>query len=362
MNQNIEPTAVMCFSDGAGGMDMSALKLASILSTVSRVVFVCKQSSFAERLYHKRNFSFQCEKVKFFSRIFSPSMLIRVRSILNHYQIRNVIFLGASELKTLSFTFLGKDLNVIVWHGTTKSSPKRDILHRLVYSCVNHHVAISSHLIQNVKTIVPITPNVDFRMIRPSLEPVPVNAMARKTDGRDTIKISHVGRIAAGKGQIDAVLACRGLFDRRIDFRLCIIGEDNGNDYARKLKNTIESTPYKDRILLTGFQNDVHRFLEGTDIFLFPSAGEGMPWAFIEALHHKVVCIAYDNTVFPEFSDLGFYIHLVENQSIGALTEKLLHVAVNLDEEVVKSEPNIELAREIFTVERELSEWREILV
>jgi len=340
---------------------MSAVKLAGVLSTVSDVTFVCKQGSFAERLPKESNYNFNCETVKFISRTFSPVMLVRVRSILKTHRIKNVIFLGASELKTLYFAFLGYDLNVTVWHGTTKSSPKRDFFHRLVYSCVNHHAAISGHLLRNMKTIVPESRGTDYRMIRPSLNVLADDTGVAKSDRPDCINITHVARIADGKGQVDAVLSCRGLYEKGICFRLTIIGENDGNTYARELEKTIENVPYKEFVSLTGFREDIPEFLAKTDIFLFPSLGEGMPAAFIEALHYDVVCIAYDNTVFPEFSEMGFYIHRVKNDNTEALTEKLLDVALHLDDEKVKSKPNVDLARKYFQVERELSEWIEIL-
>jgi glycosyltransferase involved in cell wall biosynthesis len=361
MNKTIRPVAVMCFSDGAGGMDMSAVRLASILSSVSEVTFVCKKGAFAESLYKNGNYAFECETVNFMSRTFSPSMLLRVKAILKKHRIANVIFLGASELKTLFFSFLGNSLNVIVWHGTTKSTPKHDVLHKLVYSCVNYHVAISNHLLRNMKTIVPETKGVHYRMIRPSFEIAVGDSGIEKPVHKEQINIAHVGRIAAGKGQIDAVLACQGLHKEGIRFKIYIIGEDNGNDYARQLLKTIKSLPYKDSIILTGFRNDVSKLLEQTDVFLFPSLGEGMPSVLIEALHTDSVCITYDNTVFPEFSDLGFHFHPVKTNDVEALTNKLTYVAQNMDSEAKKSEPNKALVQKIFQVERELSEWMEIL-
>jgi glycosyltransferase involved in cell wall biosynthesis len=351
----------MCFSDGAGGMDMSAVRLSEILSTVSDVTFICKKGAFSEKLYKEGKYSFDCETVKFISRTFSFAMLVKVRSILKNNQIKNVIFLGASELKTLRFAFMGKDLNVIVWHGTTKSSPKHDLLHKFVYSCVNWHVAISKHLYQNVKTIVPKTKHANYTIIRPSLKVHGSNRVRSKNESKNCITITHVGRIASGKGQIDAVLSCRSLYENGICFRLFIIGENDGNNYVKELLRTIENVPYQSCITLTGFRKDVYNFLAESDIFLFPSAGEGMPGAFIEALHFYLVCISYDNTVFPEFSNLGFYIHRVKNNDIEALAEKLLSVALNLKVEITRSRSNNDLARKVFQVDRELSEWIEIL-
>ena len=168
MAVGIAPTAVMCFSSGNGGMERSAIRLAGILSQITTTTLLCKQSSFIENLYRHGEYAFDCEAVRFSSRTFSPAMLLQVRSVINARKFGNVIFFGASELKTLYFSFLGFDLNLVVWHGTTKSRPKHDLFHRLVYSRVNYHVALSEHLIRNVRNIVPPGKNTQYRVIYPS--------------------------------------------------------------------------------------------------------------------------------------------------------------------------------------------------
>lgn len=355
--------AVMCFSGGTGGMERSAVRLADFLSRLTCVVLVCKQGSFVERLYKEGNYRFDCETVHFHSRKFSFSMLGAARRVVRMYAVKNVIFFGASELKTLYFSFRRQPLNLIVWHGTTKSHPKRDFLHRLVYSDVNVHVALSDHLINNVKTIVPETPGACYKVIRPSFD-FDVK-LFDKTELTGPIQILHVGRIAAGKGQLDAIRASENLVDKTagdpVDFRLSVVGTADGSDYIQLVEEAYRISPAKDRITLLGYVESVNPFLENADILLFPSRGEGMPNAFIEALHYNIVCIAYENTVFPEFQKLGFHVHLVEDGNIDALAEKLRMVASNIQNEKRQAEHNMQLARRLFSVERELNDWLEVL-
>ena len=124
MDIKTKPVAVMCFSSGTGGMERSAVRLADMLSSVSEVVLLCKRGSFTEKLYQQGNYSFKCEPIKFSSRLFSPAMLFGVRAAIDTHDIYNVIFFGASELKTLYFAFMAKTLNVTVWHGTTKADQR----------------------------------------------------------------------------------------------------------------------------------------------------------------------------------------------------------------------------------------------
>ena len=351
----------MCFSSGNGGMERSAVRLARFLSTITTVVLVCKKGSFVEQLYHEEQADYVCEAIDFFSRKFSLSMLFGARSVVDRHDIKNVIFFGASELKTLHFSFINKDLNLIVWHGTTKSHPKRDFFHNLVYSSVNFHVALSEHLIRNVKNIVPETPDVKYRVIRPSFD-FDVNTKNKKVSDNDEISIVHVGRVAYGKGQVDAVLACSALNKRDVAFKLKLVGSADSSDYIDKVEQAITGSHMEGSVSIEGYVESVNAYLEQADILLFPSSGEGMPNAFIEALHYNIVCIAYDNTVFPEFLDMGFHVHLVKDSDIAALTDKLVQVVSDLDNEKLKSAKNMALSKDYFDVGRELSEWKEVLV
>lgn len=353
--------AVMCFSGGNGGMERSAVRLAGFLSTIAKVVLICKQGSFIEKLFHAEKAVYACETIPFHSRTFSPSMLFAARSIVTRYAVKNVIFFGASELKTLHFSFLNKDLNLIVWHGTTKSHPKRDFFHRLVYSNVNCHVALSEHLIRNVKTIVPHTPGVTYKVIRPSFD-FDIKIKPSDAASHKQITIVHIGRIVQGKGQVDAVQACSALAKKGIDFKLLLVGSADGSIYINQVKDAIKQTSMQAHVSLEGYVENVNRYLEQADILLFPSSGEGMPNAFIEALHYNIVCLAYDNTVFPEFLEMGFHVHLVRNGDIDKLANELLNVVSALDQEKRLAEKNMQLAKGYFSVERELAEWREVLV
>lgn len=360
MNKKTKPVAVMCFSSGTGGMERSAIRLAETLAKISDVILVCKKDSFVQKLCEQGSYPFVCEAVPFLSRTFSLSMLFGVRRIINTHEIANVIFFGASELKTLYFSFLGKELNVTVWHGTTKSRPKRDFFHKLVYSCVDHHVAISDHLERNVKQIVPMTEGVDYRVIRPSFS---FDKSQDKDDSRNAecINIVHVGRVAHGKGQIDAVLACQGLYEAGVKFELSLVGGSEDEDYMDELVDLVDSLPYKSSIKIEGYVEDVNSYLIKADVFLFPSSGEGMPGSYIEALHFGLICVSYDNTVFPEFLDMGFYAHIVKDKDIASMSKKLCGIAIDLNSEKVKSIPNISLARKIFSHDREISDWLKIL-
>ena len=84
--------------------------------------------------------------------------------------------------------------------------------------------------------------------------------------------------------------------------------------------------------------------------------------AFIEALHYGIPCLAYNNTVFPEFLMMGFYVILAEDGDVKDLTEKLALMVINIEEYTLASVKNKKLAEDYFNIRRELEAWQEILV
>ncbi len=352
----------MCFSSGSGGMEMDAIKLARLLCKEMEVVLLCKEGEYIHHLHQGVNIDYSLETVAFSSRIFSLSMLLRVRSLIKQYSFNNVVFFGASELKTLYFSFLGFNINLLIRHGTTKSTTKTDWFHRLVYSRVNYHIVLSKHLLNNIKYIIPVTDNVSYKIIHPSYAITSVKEPLDEPESKDKLFITHVGRVASGKGQVDAVRACKRLYNKGINFQFDILGGIDGNEYVESLKAEIGIDDFSSRVHLRGHVTNVSEYLQTTDIFLFPSSGEGMANAFIEAMHYAAVCIVYDNTVFPEFVEMGFYVHLVKDGDVDALSQTLINVAMDIDNEKQRSKANIGLTKEYFQVERERSDWCEVLV
>jgi len=351
----------MCFSGGRGGMDFDAMKLAALLSDMTEVVLVSKKDTYVDRICETQEQKFSTEAIRFKSRLFSPVMLVEARRIVKQYNVRNVIFFGASELKTLHFAFLGLRINMIVRHGTTKSRPKRDWLHKLVYSRVNHHVALSQHLLRNVKTIVPMENGVRFHIIYPSYQFNNGDGRRAIDSTHSPVKIIHVGRIAEGKGQLEAVQAIERLQERQLRFSLDFLGSVDDRKYHNKLLDQINKCGCQDSVSVVGHVDNVESYLRSADIFLFPSHGEGMPNAFIEALYCGCVCMAFDNTVFPEFPDMGFYVRLAADKNIMELSEILVEVARNVNDELLRSQANVALARRYFNAEREKADWSKIL-
>lgn len=352
-------TAIICLSPHGGGMEMDAIRLTRMLSEDVNVVLVAKANHYIDLQFDQQlSGSRVLLELIQFRAMFSPAIILNMRRIITEYNIRNIVYFGASELRSLYFAFRGFDLNIIVRHGTTKTRPKTDWFHRMIYSVVNYHVVICRHLAENVEYIIPMESSDQIKLIYPSLRYIP--QLDLNGNRNNIIRLLHVGRVADGKGQLEAIEACDILYDQQYKFELVCVGEVDPA-YAEKINLFIGTKPYASSIKLTGYTNDVASYYRCSHIFLFPSKGEGLSNSFIEALSYGLVCVSYNNTSFPELRELGFVFYMAEDQDMDDLKVKLLEAVKKAESTHLPMKLQSDLAREIFSSHREKHEYLSLL-
>lgn len=87
------------------------------------------------------------------------------------------------------------------------------------------------------------------------------------------------------------------IFDKYPDWRLKIAGSgDKGLKYLSELakeKNIL------DKIIFTGFTDNISEVMYNSSIFILPSRFEGLPMVLLEAMSQGMACIAYDCVTGP---------------------------------------------------------------
>ena len=262
-------------------------------------------------------------------------------------------------MKSIYFATLGLNINFIIRQGSKKTTSKKDFFHKLLYSNVNYFVGNCEYMRKNIINILPIPKNATVTRIYSSLklqENVNFKAL------NNTIDLVHVGRINKGKGQFEVIKACEILKENNVPFRIKFLGDIQDKNYFETMKNYLENSSLKNHVEFIGYTSEVKEYLQKSDIFIFPSLGEGMSNAIIESLGFGLIPIIYDDTSSSEFKDLGFHIHLKKENDVENLKEILLKVVTNFEEEKLKAKDNHEKALNIFALEREKKEYMNLLV
>ena len=354
-NYKKSTTAIVCLSPYLGGLELDAIKYTNKLASLAETILICKKDSLLAK-EAKNDYHFTVVEISFRFNI-SFSLFYFFKKAIKKYSVKNIVYFGASELKSMFFSVRKLNTNFIIRHGTRKG-PKKNWYHSLIYSIVNYHIGISKDLTNNIITGIPIGVKTKVRTIYPSVKYIHKPKQRKTTDN---IQILNTGRIAAGKGHIDMIDACEILYNNDINFTLNIVGSGNP-EYVKKIMKHTSSKVYSKNIKFHGFIENITNFLESNDIFLFPSHGEGLSNSFTEALCHGLVCLSYDNTSFGEFKELGFYTHLVNNLDKRSLSQKLLQIVNDIEAEKKKSIFNIEHALKTFSEDDELENYRKMLI
>jgi glycosyltransferase involved in cell wall biosynthesis len=340
--------AVVCLSHFQGGMELDAIRHTNMFErNLIQSILICRQGTFLESQAIKQNIPFISIN---FKHKLSIKLIYGIKKVIREKNLTHIVFFGASEIKSIFFAVKSSQCKVIIRHGTTKSTPKKDILHRLFYSCVSHYVAISNHLHTNILDILPAQ-SAQVTTIYPSL---PRNE-TYLSDYKKTQDFLFVGRVEKGKGIFDAIIALGHSEIPTTCKKLTIVGsidpliKNHLYDLASNANITIN---------LIGYVDDPSSYYESHRYFLFPSYGEGFGNVILEALYNNMICITYNNTVFPEFINLGFSnFYLAETRDIIDLSKK---INIAFDMRNSSSKNNISLVNEFFSEKSAMKKWSDI--
>lgn len=343
-------TAVLCLSHYEGGMELDSIKQTALFNQYGLdSILICRSNTFLEAMGKEQQIP--TFGINFKTKL-SWSLIKGLRSLILEQDISTLVFFGTSEIKSIYFAVKGLDCRVIVRHGTTMSSPKKDPLHRLFYSCVSDFVCISRHLHHNALDIFPCRKK-QVHTIYNS-----IHTKVRYDERPASKTFLHVGRVEESKGVYDAIEAI-GLANIPTPYKkITFVGKETHPKTKNKLITLADKLGVS--VEFTGFQKDPTKHYMSNRYFIFPSYGEGLGNVIIEALLHGMICITYNNTVFPELKGLGFkQFYMAENQNPKDLSAEIESCVAN-DTSDDASEQSA-LFDSNFSDERHIKHWKELL-
>jgi glycosyltransferase involved in cell wall biosynthesis len=348
---------ILCFSGNQGGMELDAVRMCRRVSEYADVTLICMSGSAIETLARQdldAGFKYRLvtsELTRFFARaLVDPRIVLTVRRAVKQHRPDLLIFFGTSEVKSIALALLGLHAKLVLRLGTTISRPKNGFFQRIAYDRVDGFLAFGEHMRRNIFQSFPAAkrpvdvcyPVVEF----PSTELLPREPMS-------PINVLYHSRFLPGKGQLDAVIAFEQVCKQHEDLTMTLVGTPQDEDYVKEIKRFIESKNLVTKVKVLGATTDIASHLQRANIFLGPSYGEGFSNSFAEALASGLVCVTYDNTMFPLCAELGFDFLMAPTGDKIVLAEKLA-LAVNcVSSGAIDTDGNAALARKLFSAEAE---------
>lgn len=116
------------------------------------------------------------------------------------------------------------------------------------------------------------------------------------------IVLGYVGRISREKGLRYLIEAASKLTRFGLPIRVMIIGDGSQRP---EIECLAQERDLQSKVIFTGFQNDMQKWLPPMDLFILPSLTEGTPMALLEAMSCGIPVIASAVGGIPKIIDSG---------------------------------------------------------
>jgi len=149
------------------------------------------------------------------------------------------------------------------------------------------------------------------------------------------IVITYIGRIVKEKGVLDLLEAFSRIARHYNDVYLLLVGDvlssERDRETEQMIKDFLNLEKISDKIIMTGYREDISEILRITDIFVLPSYREGLPRSIIEAMAMGVPVIATNIRGCREEVIDGETGILVPPGDVEALTSAILKLYKDLE-------------------------------
>ena len=230
--------------------------------------------------------------------------------------------------------------------------------HRLITTLSSKVICISKVTAQQFpdQTKVKIVPNgIDLNPLETKLQQGNITAWGKRKEG--TIYIGMIGRISPRKGQSYLLDAYIALLHRQKDnpSRLIIIGDTfSGYEYfLRELKAKVIEFGLEDRVIFTGFLDNVTSVYPFLDIVVVPSLlPEGFGLVVLEAMAFHLPVIATSHGGPLEIIEHNISGLLVPYNNTNELADAMAYLIAHPEEHKRLGEGGYQRVKQAFNIEK----------
>ncbi len=194
-----------------------------------------------------------------------------------------------------------------------------------------------------------------------AIDPSGLADQARAYNTDRPLKLVYVGRLVRAKGLFEVIEAMAELKRAGREFRLCIAGE--GQD-QRALMTASQTAGLGDCVRFLGnvFGADKKRLWLDSDVFVFPSYMEGLPYSLLEAMAAGCVPVTTPVAAIPDVMRDGEHGLFVRVRDVSTLALAISALDDDRPELLRMADAARRRALEHYTVARLADDFRELYV
>ena len=165
--------------------------------------------------------------------------------------------------------------------------------------------------------------------------------------------VGIIGRIAHWKGQKEFLYAARGISEKIPDTRFLIVGDGSGDrKYLDEVKELPQKIGLQEKVIFTGFRNDVNEILAAMDIVVHASTlPEPFGLTIIEAMACGKPIVATNGGGVPEIIIDGVTGVLVPMKDPAALEKGIIEMLTDPEKRKKLGSAGRKRVEEFFTVD-----------
>lgn len=149
--------------------------------------------------------------------------------------------------------------------------------------------------------------------------------------GEDVAVIGVIGRLVWQKGFKYFIEAIPEVLKESKEARFLLVGE---GELKSELKVKSKKLKLEDKVIFTGFRNDIKDVLASIDIFVIPSLREGLPVVLLEAMAMMKSIVATEIEGIMEVLESGVSGLLVPPRDTKAMAEAIIYMLTHKDRAV----------------------------
>ncbi|MFA7229613.1 MAG: glycosyltransferase family 4 protein [Melioribacteraceae bacterium] len=321
-----------CLSKSWGGMEMYALHTVRQLSGRGcEAELLCYPDSRLQQEASRSGITCHLLKVEKHP---SPMRIFELRNILSNNGYDLIHSEASGDLWSIvpALKLSGLNIPLLLTKHVGSYISKKDFLHRWIYNRVDLALAISSVIKKNLLDTTPLTGE-RIQLLHDAIDTEKFNPS--KTDNKkvrkefnikdDEMLIGITSRFSSGKGHEEFLRAAKELSGSFHNLKFLIVGEPSRDEdgYAAGIKELAAELGINDKVIFTGYRNDLPEILAALNLFVFPSHAEAFGLALVEAMSMELPSVCSDSDGVLDIAIDGETSLLFQKKNYSDLTDKI---------------------------------------
>ncbi len=329
---------------GWGGLELNVLKMMGWFNRrgCGTVLFTCEDLRVCAEA---RRRGLTIHSIAHHRKYFALAAALRFSRQLGNRGICRLIVCDNRDIDFAAWTkwFMMSRLRLAFLQQMQVGVAKRDILHTLRFSALDHWIAPLSWLKDEALKKTRIAE----RKIAVIPLPIDVEAFENHVHTRESARaalgigagfplLGILGRIDPQKGQLLALNAVLALRNRGISARLLIVGETTINQpasqgYAETLRKKVADERLDDVVYIRPFMDDPLLFYRAIDIFVMASVSETYGMVTLEAMASGIPVVGTNASGTPELLGNGEFGKLFDPGDCEGLVSRVAELCADFD-------------------------------